>query len=109
MQVDGHSFAKPPPSLTAESHVPSHQRADMLPARCVVPSMAREWRIDATRRTVRRWLLSAGWALSPTGPIAKEWSMYEKPAVQRLGSLRELTQGLGPNLGGDPASIYHRS
>ena len=53
--------------------------------------------------------LSAGWALSPTGPIAKESVMYEKPVVQRLGSLRELTLGLGPNLGGDPASVYHRS
>jgi len=52
---------------------------------------------------------SAGWALSPTGPIAKESLMYEKPVVQRLGSLRELTLGLGPNLGGDPASVYHRS
>ena len=35
--------------------------------------------------------------------------MYEKPVVQRFGSLRELTSGLGPNLGGDPASVYHRS
>jgi hypothetical protein len=35
--------------------------------------------------------------------------MYEKPVVQRLGSLRELTLGQGPNLGGDPASVYHRS
>ena len=43
------------------------------------------------------------------GPNAKESLMYEKPTVQRLGSLRELTLGLGPNLGGDPASVYHRS
>jgi hypothetical protein len=50
-----------------------------------------------------------GLGIEPEGPIAKEWSMYEKPAVQRFGSLRELTRGLGPNLGGDPASIYHRS
>ena len=35
--------------------------------------------------------------------------MYEKPTVQRLGSLRELTLGLGPNLGGCPSSVYHRS
>jgi hypothetical protein len=54
-------------------------------------------------------LTSANWALSPTGQIAKESLMYEKPVVQRLGSLRELTWGLGPNLGGDPASVYHRS
>jgi hypothetical protein len=43
------------------------------------------------------------------GPNAKEWLMYEKPRVQRLGSIRELTLGLGPNLGGDPQSVYHRS
>jgi hypothetical protein len=35
--------------------------------------------------------------------------MYEKPVVQRFGSLRELTLGTGPNLGGDAQSIYHRS
>jgi hypothetical protein len=35
--------------------------------------------------------------------------MYEKPTVQRFGSLRELTMGLGPALGGDPTSVYHRS
>ena len=52
---------------------------------------------------------SAGWALSPKEPIAKEPLMYEKPVVQRLGSLRELTLGLGPSLGGDPQSVYHRS
>ena len=34
---------------------------------------------------------------------------YEKPAVQRYGSLRELTLGNGPRLGGDASSIYHRS
>ena len=53
--------------------------------------------------------LSAGWAFEPHGTIAKEFLMYEKPVVQRLGRLRELTLGLGPNLGGDPASVYHRS
>jgi hypothetical protein len=35
--------------------------------------------------------------------------MYEKPVVQRFGSLRELTLGQGANLGGDATSIYHRS
>ena len=34
---------------------------------------------------------------------------YEKPAVQRYGSLRELTLGNGPRLGGDAVSVYHRS
>jgi len=34
---------------------------------------------------------------------------YEKPMVQRFGSLREHTLGLGPSSGGDAASIYHRS
>ncbi|MFL5607245.1 MAG: lasso RiPP family leader peptide-containing protein [Gemmatimonadaceae bacterium] len=35
--------------------------------------------------------------------------MYEKPVVKRFGSLRELTAGMGPNLGGDAQSVYHRS
>jgi len=34
---------------------------------------------------------------------------YEKPAVQRFGSLRELTLGGGPNLQGDATNQYHRS
>ena len=34
---------------------------------------------------------------------------YEKPAVQRYGSLREITLGNGPRLGGDATSLYHRS
>jgi hypothetical protein len=34
---------------------------------------------------------------------------YEKPTVQRFGSLREVTRGNGPGLGGDAASLYHRS
>ena len=34
---------------------------------------------------------------------------YEKPAVKRYGSLRELTLGNGPRLGGDATSLYHRS
>jgi hypothetical protein len=41
--------------------------------------------------------------------ILKESVMYEKPAVQRFGTLRDITQGLGPALGGDPQSVYHRS
>jgi hypothetical protein len=35
--------------------------------------------------------------------------MYEKPVVTRFGSLRELTAGMGANLGGDSQSVYHRS
>ena len=34
---------------------------------------------------------------------------YEKPAVQRFGSLRELTLGGGPISGGDATTLYHRS
>jgi hypothetical protein len=34
---------------------------------------------------------------------------YEKPSVQRFGSLRELTLGMGPLDGGDATSLYHRS
>jgi hypothetical protein len=41
--------------------------------------------------------------------ILKEPVMYEKPAVQRFGTLREVTQGSGPSMGGDPQSVYHRS
>ena len=34
---------------------------------------------------------------------------YEKPAVQRFGTLRELTLGGGPQLSGDATNLYHRS
>jgi hypothetical protein len=34
---------------------------------------------------------------------------YKKPAVPLFGSLRELTLGNGPQLGGDATSLYHRS
>ena len=34
---------------------------------------------------------------------------YEKPTVQKFGSLRELTLGAGERLGGDATSVYHRS
>ena len=34
---------------------------------------------------------------------------YEKPAVQRFGSLRELTLGGGPEESGDATNLYHRS
>jgi len=34
---------------------------------------------------------------------------YQKPAVQRFGSLRELTLGGGPSLAGDATNQYHRS
>ena len=35
--------------------------------------------------------------------------MYEKPAVQRFGTVRDLTLGQGLQSGGDATSIYHRS
>ena len=35
--------------------------------------------------------------------------MYEKPTVQRYGTLRELTFGQGPSTGGDATTVYHRS
>jgi hypothetical protein len=34
---------------------------------------------------------------------------YEKPVVQRFGSLRELTLGGGSQLSGDATNLYHRS
>ena len=34
---------------------------------------------------------------------------YEKPTVQRFGSLRELTLGGGPQTEGDATNLYHRS
>jgi hypothetical protein len=34
---------------------------------------------------------------------------YVKPAVQRFGSVHELTLGFGPLDGGDATSLYHRS
>jgi hypothetical protein len=34
---------------------------------------------------------------------------YEKPAVQRFGTLRELTLGGGPQTTGDATNLYHRS
>ena len=34
---------------------------------------------------------------------------YEKPVVQRFGSLRELTLGGGAQLQGDATNLYHRS
>ena len=39
----------------------------------------------------------------------EERMKYEKPAVQRLGSLRELTLGSGPSTPGDATNLYHRS
>ncbi|MFL5618766.1 MAG: lasso RiPP family leader peptide-containing protein [Gemmatimonadaceae bacterium] len=34
---------------------------------------------------------------------------YQKPAVQRFGSLRELTLGGGGTPSGDATNLYHRS
>ena len=34
---------------------------------------------------------------------------YEKPVVQRFGTLRELTLGGGPQEAGDATNLFHRS
>jgi hypothetical protein len=34
---------------------------------------------------------------------------YQKPEVTRYGTLVEVTNGAGANLGGDATSVYHRS
>lgn len=34
---------------------------------------------------------------------------YEKPAVQRFGTVREITLGAGQNTPGDATNLYHRS
>jgi hypothetical protein len=34
---------------------------------------------------------------------------YEKPAITRFGSLRELTLGGGSQMQGDATNLYHRS
>ena len=34
---------------------------------------------------------------------------YQKPEVARFGTLAEVTNGAGANLGGDAMSVYHRS
>jgi hypothetical protein len=45
-----------------------------------------------------------------TSSIVPEVHMkYEKPVVQRFGTLRELTLGGGPISGGDATNLYHRS
>jgi len=35
--------------------------------------------------------------------------VYEKPAIQRYGTFRELTLGTGPIPSGDATNLYHRS
>jgi len=35
--------------------------------------------------------------------------VYDKPKVERFGTLRELTLGGGPEMGGDGLNPYHRS
>ena len=46
---------------------------------------------------------------NPNTYLGESTMKYEKPVVQRFGSLRELTLGNGPRLGGDAVSLYHRS
>jgi hypothetical protein len=70
--------------------------------------LAREWRLDPSARPSADGD-AGGLSIERDETVRKGEVMYEKPVVQRLGSLRERTLGLGPNLGGDPASVYHRS
>jgi len=42
-------------------------------------------------------------------PVHTSLETYQKPAVQRFGSLRELTLGGGAQLSGDATNLYHRS
>jgi hypothetical protein len=51
----------------------------------------------------------AGLGLEPCITDRQGVVMYQKPEVKRFGSLNELTQGAGANLGGDATSVYHRS
>jgi hypothetical protein len=39
----------------------------------------------------------------------EERMTYQKPVVQRFGTLREITLGSGPNTPGDATNLYHRS
>jgi hypothetical protein len=54
-----------------------------------------------------------GWrSLLAAGPEKQEEGLrmkYEKPVVQRFGTLREITLGGGPLNGGDATDIFHRS
>jgi len=40
--------------------------------------------------------------------ITTEGWMYERPTLERLGTLRELTRAGGANTPGDGANPYHR-
>jgi hypothetical protein len=59
-------------------------------------------------------VLSAGrvghpaWGI-PTTFFWRDVMTYQKPVVQRFGSLRELTLGGGAELSGDATNLYHRS
>jgi hypothetical protein len=50
-----------------------------------------------------------GLGVVPAKPIDEGVIMYEKPAIQRYGTLQELTLGQGPLAGGDATSVFHRS
>jgi len=50
-----------------------------------------------------------GWETSSGNSNREDSMKYEKPAVQRLGSLREVTLGAGQNTPGDATNLYHRS
>jgi hypothetical protein len=50
----------------------------------------------------------SAWGI-PTTFFGRDVMTYQKPAVQRFGSLRELTLGGGAQLAGDATNLYHRS
>ena len=50
-----------------------------------------------------------GWEQPAAIGTGEDSMKYEKPAVQRLGSLREVTLGAGQNTPGDATNLYHRS
>lgn len=41
--------------------------------------------------------------------LRKGICMYQKPAVERFGTLREITQAGGTPTPGDPSNTFHRS
>jgi hypothetical protein len=60
--------------------------------------------ISGTARFAGRWR-------QPANIISGEaiHMKYEKPAVQRFGTVREITLGSGPSTPGDATNLYHRS
>ena len=117
MQVNCHECAELPPSITAKDSRKSqrgwivHHNAPKITGVTVISYF--HWHANgefSRSHDVHRRLRRRAGHNEPDGTDRKGVGlMYEKPLVQRFGSLRELTAGQGPNLGGDPASVYHRS